>query len=252
MTERAAGSSVVIPIKTLLRALKSAFRAVCRPFQKVTDIREFNHRVLRRYKREVRGAIQVGAHHGIEYPWFKGIQNLLFFEPQPEAFEKLQRNVGPEVLLAQKAVGAENKTVEMFVETVNQGQSSSVLSPQEHSDLYPSIVFEGKIAVEQVRLDDYLMENHLEGRFNFLEIDVQGYELEVLKGAQKLLRDIDYLYCEVNKTSVYKNCALVDEVDAFLSQFGFFRHQTVWVKDAFGDALYLKQKPSWRKTFLRY
>ena len=46
-------------------------------------------------------------------------------------------------------------------------------------------------------------------------MDVQGYELEVLKGATETLKHVDYVYCEVNRDEVYEGNAYVEEIDEF-------------------------------------
>jgi hypothetical protein len=77
-------------------------------------------------------------------------------------------------------------------------------------------------------------------KFNFINIDVQGYELEVFKGAKNYLNEINYIIAEVNKDYVYENCALVNEIDDFLSQFNFKRTETSWDGVTWGDAFYIK------------
>jgi hypothetical protein len=68
---------------------------------------------------------------------------------------------------------------------------------------------------------------------------VQGYELEVLKGARKTLPQIQRLVCEVNLDEVYEGCALVDEVDAFLDEHGFRRTALdLHARGGCGDATY--------------
>ena len=71
-------------------------------------------------------------------------------------------------------------------------------------------------------------------------MDVQGYELEVLRGAKKFLTSIDFIITEVNRANVYKGCALVEELDAFLLNYGFYRAETSWEGVTWGDAFYIK------------
>jgi hypothetical protein len=74
-------------------------------------------------------------------------------------------------------------------------------------------------------------------------MDVQGYELEVLKGAKNTLNHIDYVYCEVNRAEIYENNAYIEDIDKFLLQYSFERIETNWWKDHdWGDALYTKQE----------
>ena len=78
--------------------------------------------------------------------------------------------------------------------------------------------------------------------FNFLNIDVQGYELEVLKGGAKTLEGIDYIYTEINRAEVYENTPHVDELDSYLKPYGFIRVESDWTGDTWGDGLYIKEK----------
>ena len=54
-----------------------------------------------------------------------------------------------------------------------------------------------------------------------LKIDVQGFELEVLKGACGLLHDIDAVYVEASDVELYEGQALADEVLQLLASSGF-------------------------------
>ena len=58
---------------------------------------------------------------------------------------------------------------------------------------------------------------------------MQGYELEVFKGATKTLESIDLILAEINKEEMYKDCARVEDLDNYLQGFGFERifHQTL-------------------------
>lgn len=62
-----------------------------------------------------------------------------------------------------------------------------------------------------------------------------------LKGMGNLLNHFDYLYLEVNKNYLYKDCALVGEIDEYLKSFNFKRVETSWTNAEWGDALYIKQ-----------
>jgi hypothetical protein len=80
------------------------------------------------------------------------------------------------------------------------------------------------------------------GYYNFLNIDVQGTELNVLKSVGDQLGKLDYIYLEVNDLEVYKKCALLDEIDEYLSNFDFIRIKTKMTKAHWGDAFYIKER----------
>ncbi len=128
---------------------------------------------------------------------------------------------------------------------VNEGMSSSILKPQKHLEVYPHIEFDEKEQVEMTTLDNLMAKKELSAlHYNFLLIDVRGYELEVLKGGRKTPDGVDYILSEINGIEMYKRCALVEELDDYLDQFGFCRVVTVWQNKrdkTWGDAFYIKK-----------
>ncbi len=205
-------------------------------------ILNFDH-LVNAFNLKIEGILHIGAHYGEEHSLYKkhGIQNVAYFEPLKSNFNILSKNINDDSLLFNFALGSENKKIEMFVETANNGQSSSILEPDIHLLQYPHITFDSKEVVDMKRLDDLgdLLNNK---KFNFINIDVQGYELEVFKGAEKTLNNVDYIISEVNRAPVYKDCANIDQLDNFLSNYGFTRVETSWVGVTWGDAFYLKNK----------
>ncbi len=59
---------------------------------------------------------------------------------------------------------------------------------------------------------------------NFLKLDVQGYELEVLKGAQNTLSKISVVLTEVNLIDIHKGAPLLDELVLFMRDAGFLAY----------------------------
>jgi FkbM family methyltransferase len=191
-----------------------------------------------KYNMNINGVIHIGAHYGQEYLLYKelGIINLIFFEPLKSNYEVLISNV-PQNLCKNVALGSSENELEMYVEEENQGGSSSLLEPVLHSVQYPHIVFNKKEKVKVKTLDSFNLNN----QFNMINIDVQGYELEVLKGSLETLKNIDYVIAEVNRAEVYKNCCKVNELDDFLSNYGLRRVETTWDGITWGDAFYAKK-----------
>lgn len=74
---------------------------------------------------------------------------------------------------------------------------------------------------------------------NLLNLDVQGYELEVLKGAENTLKHIEYIYTEVNEKELYENCVYINELDEFLTDFK--RAETEMTSHGWGDGLYIRK-----------
>jgi hypothetical protein len=83
-----------------------------------------------------------------------------------------------------------------------------------------------------------------------VNIDVQGAELQAIKGMGNLVRAVDAIYCEVNKEELYEGCAVVNEIDEYLKNYHFQRVATRWIiGKGWGDALYLNCE---RNTYSGY
>jgi len=190
--------------------------------------------LVKKYNLSIKGIIHIGAHFGEENNVYNklNIKNRVFFEPLEKNYEKLVENVKG-YLTYKLALGNESKKVQMFVESANQGQSSSILKPLLHLSQYPHIQFNETEIVEMKRLDEINIDTKL---YNFINIDVQGYELEVFKGATKTLESVDYIMSEVNRDEVYQGCVKINELIDFLKPYGFEMVEQDWAGQTWGDA----------------
>ena len=210
---------------------------------------DFNY-LKNKYDLKIDGILHIGAHFGEEYETYESndIKNLIFFEPVPVTFEKLKEKLNGKAMLVNTALGNSEGKISMNVETANNGQSSSILKPALHLLQYPHIKFEDTVEVNITTLDNFMTSYYSNGfmgeapKYNMINIDVQGYELEVFKGGTKTLENIDYIITEVNRDVVYHQCPFIDDLDLFLSKFGFKRVETDWAGNTWGDAFYIKTK----------
>jgi FkbM family methyltransferase len=188
----------------------------------------------------LKGVIHIGAHFGEENRVYDAlnIAQRIFFEPLDSNFSVLTARLNGRFPAIKKALGAENKKITMYVEKENRGQSSSILKPALHLTQYPNIKFGFTQVVEMARLDDLGLDLN---KYNFISIDVQGYELEVMKGAQKTLGHIDYIVSEINRAELYEKCAKVGELVEFLAPYGFKLVEENWIGGTWGDGLFVKK-----------
>ena len=195
----------------------------------------------KQYDLNIKGVLHIGAHFGQEMNVYDNleIKNVIFFEPLPHVFQVLKNNIDSRAVLYNTALGNMEGVVEMNVESANQGMSSSILEPILHTMQYPNIIFNEKVEVTINKLDN-VMVNHNKEDFNFICIDVQGYELEVFKGSINTLKTVDFIISEVNRDEVYKNCAKINELKDFLSPYGFVLVEETWDGYTWGDGFFIK------------
>jgi FkbM family methyltransferase len=200
------------------------------------------NKLISEFNLKINGVLHIGANDGDEFNDYynAGIKNMIFFEPLKDVYNKLIQNIimTDNIKSYNIALGNMTGEIDMYVETFNKGMSSSILKPELHLTQYPHIKFDNKETVKIDKLDNIDFDRTL---FNMINIDVQGYEIEVFNGAIKTLETINIVYTEVNRDEVYKNCCRVEEVDEFLKKFGFNRLITEWTGNTWGDSLYLKK-----------
>ena len=189
--------------------------------------------------------IHVGANDGAEYEMYAGmgIGSKLFVEANPAAFARLQTHLAgkPGVTIACCAVVEHAGPVTLHLSSRDEASSVLPMGPV-LNDHYPSIFETGRVEVPGKPLDLLLEELALRPAPGaLLNIDVQGAELMVLKGATQTLPHIAAINVEVNFGEIYQGCAQVEEIEDFLMSSGFHRVALTSPYDpAWGDAFYVR------------
>ena len=193
--------------------------------------------------KRVTGIIHIGAHELEELSdYSKGnVSKVIWIEANPYKYDYIHNKLKNHKNMVLGKFAAGSKNGKQFLNLANNGQSSSILELGTHIISYPEINYNSKIEVEIIKLDEWLDENFTNKYlYNFINIDIQGYELEALKGMNNQLRIADYIYLEVNFEQVYKNCAELKDIDKFLQKFGFKRVGLRKTYSGWGDAFYSK------------
>jgi FkbM family methyltransferase len=121
--------------------------------------------------------------------------------------------------LRRVALGSKQEQVDIHVSC--RDDSSSLLPITEvQTSIFPGTEERGRESVKVVRLDDEIDVAALKPPV-LLKMDVQGFELETLKGAVRSLERIEHVYCELSFFPFYAGQPLADEVIAWLATHGF-------------------------------
>ncbi len=206
-----------------------------------------------KYSLEVKKIAHIGAHKGEEVEEYLNIfpnVKIDLFEPQTNLFQYLVENFGNRnnISLHNFALGSKNGSSSMFVAD-NEGLSSSFYKPKEHLIEHPEVKFHPDDSIFEIKVLDELGISNID----FLNIDTQGYEMEVLKGSVTVLNtDVKYIILEINKKELYEGCPLVKDIDIFLNKYEFIRTDTHYWMDSYswGDAFYIKKDLISSKRFI--
>ena len=111
--------------------------------------------------------------------------------------------------------------ITFFVHEDHPSSSSILPSTDKSHALMPFTRKKSKITVQGARLDEMLDEATFDPAEQiFLKLDVQGAELNVLRGAEGLLGRVICVLCEINLTSLYEKQADFVDIVEYLRQFG--------------------------------
>jgi FkbM family methyltransferase len=198
--------------------------------------------LFKKYKIKITGVSHFGAHRGQELQEYieLKIKDIHLFEPQKKYFKELTKisNEHENIFVYNFGLGSNNIITKLYSSSVFEGVSASILKPLKHKDYFPEVVFDlPSEEVEIVKYDDLKIKN-----VNFLNIDIQGYELQALKGSVNSLKAIDCLFIEVSRDEFYEQNVKIKELDKFLKENSFVRVETFWINNTVpqGDALYIK------------
>jgi len=197
----------------------------------------------------VRGVLHVGANVGQEAALYTamGVPKVLWVECQEECKAPLEAAVA--------AAGRTHDTVVIAAVADSTGATatlhrvsnsiSSSLKPlgAGHRTFFPFLRQEAPQPVTTTTLDDLLITNGLKfDEYDTLYLDVQGGELDVLKGAEQALSHVRAVMTEVSCVPHYQGGVLEEELHAWLTERGFTRTQRMMPPLGHGNALYLRAK----------
>lgn len=170
---------------------------------------------------DIMGVVHVGTNDGYELEWYQkmGIEYFMGFEPLHSAvreFYSKYRVDFNKVVFLPFALG-EFTGLQGLIHGSGDGQSSSF-----REELTPKYLTDFVSRVPVYSFKDLMNIYYFDlSKYDCLVVDVQGMELEVLKGFGDYLKRFKFLNIECSKTPVYRGEATADEVIDYLDAWGF-------------------------------
>lgn len=205
--------------------------------------------IINKYNISIKGIIHLGGCKGEElFSYFKNdIKNVILVEANPELIKILKIKSFFYNTFTKLNIDVENfAATDIDGDTLNLNitnniQSSSVLKLHKHLILHPEVKVVKEVEVKSKTVNSLFDQSYDINNYDFMNLDIQGAELLALKGSNKILQSIKGIYTEINYDEIYKDCALIEELDEYLKKFNFKRVFTTTPESEYwGDALYLR------------
>jgi FkbM family methyltransferase len=168
---------------------------------------------------KLKNIVDVGAHKGEFFQYFAKKNNFinkaLLVEPQTNIFNILKRlvnKIDKKIIIKNIALGDKSGKQKLFYNSLS--STSTLKKYNQYSYWYKfkqfvTFNFRKKnppFFLVKIETLDNLLKNTKFSRVDLLKIDTEGFELEVLQGAQKSMKNIiKYILLERTFTKIYKD-----------------------------------------------
>ncbi len=183
---------------------------------------------------------EAGGHYGedtIQFArlWPQG--KVISFEPNPIAFRRLEESTKEcsNVFSSQLAVSDYNGKATLYVCDDDDGSSSLLEPVKETEKLYSG----QRVEVPCVVLDDWCKKNQVEN-IDFMWLDLEGLELQVLISSPGVLKGVKVIYTETNFYEYRKGVTRYGDLKSFLESRGFVLQTHSYVEHLQGDAIFIR------------
>ena len=181
----------------------------------------------------------VGAHKGESIKLFLKylkIKEIVSFEASPITFEFLKKKEpsfkkrfkNTKIKLENLALGSEKKSV--ILKHMSESSSSTISQINKNSsyfkkkykllNLFDSQKLYAPVEVKLETLENYIV-NHEYKTIDFLKIDTEGYEYEILLGLNKKLKDIKLIMFEHHYDNMIKKNYSYSDIKNLLEKYNF-------------------------------
>jgi FkbM family methyltransferase len=184
------------------------------------SMKPFAEWVERYTKIKVNNIFEIGANYGqdaagLAYLFNVTPKNVYTFEAHPDLFKEIKNMY--EFNVYNNAVFDEDKTMIFNIVDINTTDNtgvSSLLSKNHNSEKMK------QVSVEAIRMDNF-MDKHNIHFVDFLKLDVEGCNWEVLNGFGCRLKDVKIIHIEAEHETVWNNQKLYKDIELKLQEFDF-------------------------------
>ncbi len=204
---------------------------------------------LKKKKINIEYFIDVGAHHGETIELFSRnfkIKKIYAFEPSPINFKNLKKKyqnkkIFFDLKLENFALGNSNKNIEFY--QLNESSSSTAKKLNFESNYLLRKLkllnlnqknYLQSFNVKQIKLSKYYTDKNI-NKVDFLKIDTEGSEFEILRGLDEKIKGVNYIFFEHHYDDMIKKDYKFSDINQLLRKNNF--------------KLIFKSKMPFRRTF---
>ena len=157
--------------------------------------------------------IDVGSHEGefiSRFLYLNKIKKFYCFEPNSILYKKLIKKYksNKKILLFEYALGQNSSIQKLFLSKLSYNSTISPFNTDSNYLKFKNLILKDRnnkkfITIRQKKFDEIFKKKNIKN--SFLKIDVEGYELNVLKGASKKIKDVKYILIEHQFSNQYQN-----------------------------------------------
>lgn len=187
--------------------------------------------------------LEAGAHIGYDTIMLAGLTKgkVYAFEPISDLYQQLLSKTinTANIETFEIALGKINGPMTMYVSSGQSDASSSLLKPKEHINTNPDVFFQNSVTVNVQTLATWAETNSVK-KIDFMWLDMQGAELDMLTQSGSLIEIVRIIYTEVANIELYENQAIYSELKQWLIGKGFrlFAEELTWGYT--GNVLFIK------------
>ena len=179
--------------------------------------------LLRKFSIEM--VLDVGANTGqyadlLRKGGYRG--EIISYEPLSQAFKTLSQRIRNDKTWAAENLGLGNYDGDAIINISENSVSSSILNiKKEHVDAAPESSYFTQEKISICKLDSIFEKYDKRGKNIFLKIDTQGFEKEVIQGANLSLAKITGIQVEMSLVELYEGEWLFDKIISLVESYGF-------------------------------
>lgn len=186
---------------------------------------DIGRRILLMKKNDINTIVDIGANIGqysleMRKDGFKG--KIVSFEPLTDAFLKLKNYAKNDKNWQVYNCAIGNEDGHTFINIAGNSVSSSISNMQDvHLEIAPDSAYTGKEEISINKLDTLFSNFYSENDRIMLKIDAQGFEKNIIDGAEKFLEKVILLQLEMSLVPMYENEMLFIDMIAYLKARNF-------------------------------